>query len=186
MRAGQQAAAPGPRGFTLIEVAVALTIFAITMTVLLEAQVSSLNNANRARDLTIAALLARGKMIDVEQKLFDEGFTINEVSEEGDFGEEGQPTYKWAYSLTEVELDLGSLTSLCAGLGGGDGEEADTGGCESLLSGLGAPLESLMDELGKSLRLASLTVTWPDGKFSQSMTVRALLTSDDFGLQQGP
>ncbi len=170
------------QGFTLIEVAVALTIFALTMAVLLEAQVSSLNNAGRARALTIASVLARSKMIDIEQKLFDEGLTLNEVTEDGDFGEEGHADYKWKYSLTEIELDLSSLTSLCAGFSGGDGAEGGNS-CEGMVSGLGAPLESLMDELSKSMRMAELTVTWPDGKFTQSMRVRALLSRDDFGLQ---
>jgi general secretion pathway protein I len=173
---------PSGRGFTLIEVAVALTIFAMSMAVLLEAQISSLNNANKARNLTIASILARSKMIDIEQKLFDEGLTLNEVTEDGDFAEEGHADYKWKYSLTEIELDLSSLTSLCAGFGGGDDKKSDSG-CEGMLSGLGAPLESLMDELSKSMRMAELTVSWPDGKFTGSMRIRALLSRDDFGLQ---
>ncbi len=169
-------------GFTLIEVAVALTIFALSMAVLLESQVSSLNNAGRARNMTIAAVLARSKMIDIEQKLFDEGLTINDVSEDGDFAEEGHPDYKWKYSLTEVELDISSLSSLCAGFGGADDKDAGSG-CEGMVSGLGGQLDGFMDNLSKSMRMADLTVTWPDGKFTQSMQIRALLSRDDFGLQ---
>jgi hypothetical protein len=73
---------------------------------------------------------------------------------------------------------------LCAGFGGGgDDKESGAGGCEGMLSGLGAPLDSLMDELSKSMRMAELTVSWQDGKYNQSMRIRALLSRDDFGLQ---
>ena len=72
------------RGFTLLEVVIALAILAIYLGVLLEVQVSSLNAASRSRDLSIASMLARAKMIDVEQKLFDEGFTLGDVEEEGE------------------------------------------------------------------------------------------------------
>ena len=174
------------RGFTLIEVAIALVIFAISLSVLLEAQVSSLNNAGRARGMTIAALLARSKMIDAEQKLLDEGFTMGEVSEEGSFEEEGHPDYKWKYRLTEVEMDLTSLTSLCTafeGDTGGSKKDEAGGGCDAMLSGLGAPLESLTSNIAKSIRLADLTVTWPDGKYTEKMNVRALLTREDFAFQ---
>ncbi|MBI5509534.1 MAG: prepilin-type N-terminal cleavage/methylation domain-containing protein [Deltaproteobacteria bacterium] len=172
------------RGFTLIEVAIALTIFAMSIAVLLEAQVSSLHNADKARGLTVASILARAKMVDIERKLFDEGFTLNEVNEDGDFTEEGHADYKWKYRLSEVELDLSALSSLCSGFGDDKGDkEAAGAGCEDMLSGLGGPIESLLDQISKSLRLAELTVTWPDGKFHESMTVRALLTREDLGVQ---
>ncbi len=167
-------------GFTLMEVVVAMMILAMSLTVLLQAQVSSLNNAGKARDMTIATVLARSKMIDMEQKLFDEGFTMGEVNEEGDFGEEGHPDYKWKYRLSEIEIDLSMLTSMCGKFGGGD--DAEAGGCESMLSGFGAPLETLMTQIGKSLRLGELTVSWNSGKYDGSMTVRALMSRDDMAL----
>lgn len=166
------------RGFTLLEVIVALAILGISLMVLLEAQVSSLNNAGRARALTIGSLLARSKMIDIEQKLFDEGFTMGDQAEEGDFSEEGHPEIKWKVKITEVEMNLSTLSSLC----GEAGEEAGMG-CEGMLSGIGGMLEGITTEIANSIRIAELTVTWPDGKYSESMKVNALITKEDLSAE---
>jgi len=108
-------------GFTLIEVVIALAILAISLTVLLAAQSSNLRNAGRARDLTIATLLARSKMIDIEQHLFDKGFEEGEEDDSGNFGDEGHEEIKWEYTIKEVDMDLGSLSSMCAMFAGEDG-----------------------------------------------------------------
>lgn len=167
------------RGFTLIEVSVALVILAISLTVLLEVQVSSLANASRSRGLTIGSLLARSKMIDIEQTLFDEGFTLGEDSDEGDFDEEGHEDFKWSYTVTEIEFDLGGLGGMCGGFGeeGGDG-----GDCESMLGGFGGALDNFTRELGRSMRLVLLTVTWPEGKYEEKLEVHAIVTREDYSM----
>ena len=57
------------RGFTLLEVMVAVSILAIGLIVMLQSQAVSLSHAGRARSVAVATLLARSKMVDVEQKL---------------------------------------------------------------------------------------------------------------------
>lgn len=168
------------RGFTLLEVMIALTILGMSLAVLLQSQATSLASAGRARDVTIAAMLARSKMVDIEQELFKEGFTVGTTEEEGDFAEEGQPTIKWKYAVSEIELDLSSLTSLCGGFGE---EGGDAGQCESLIGGLGAPFESLASSISQSVRLVDLTVTIPNGQYSEKVSVRTLVTREDLGVQ---
>ncbi len=165
-----------PTGFTLLEVMVAIAILATSLLVLLEAQVSSLNNAGRSRGLTVAALLARGKMIDIEQKLADEGFTMGDTEDSGDFSDESHPEIKWKYKVSEVELDISSMGDMC---------EEDDMSCSGLMSGVGGAFEGFLSELGKSVRAVDLTVTWPDGKYSESMSVRALLTREDLATTGG-
>lgn len=165
------------RGFTLIEVVLALAILAITLMVLLEVQADNLSAASRARGLTIASLLARSKMIDIEQHLFDEGFQVNDESEEGDFDDEGQPDFKWSYTIGEVELDLSDLGNLCGGFGEEGGDEGD---CSLMLGGLGGAVETFTAELGNSMRLVELQVSWPEGKFTESMQLNAIVTREDF------
>ena len=180
------------RGFSLLEVMIAIGILAMSLTVLLESQASSVNNAGRSRDLTIATLLARSKMIDLEQQLFDEGFTVGETTEEGDFDEEGFEQVKWESTISEVEMDLSSLAGLCDAFSGGGEEPAEGGGesamdCEGLLGGMGGmegALGAFTSEIGQSIRLMKLTVTWPVGKYSESLSVRSLITRDDFGIQR--
>lgn len=169
------------RGFTLLEVVVALGILAVSLGVLLEAQVSSLASAGRARDLTVASLLARAKMVDIEQRLFDEGFTLGDTEDEGDFTDEGHPEIKWKYKVMEVEIDLGEL----GGSSGGEeegGEDADGFDVASLLGGMAAPLEGLTKQMGESLRMVELVVTWPAGRYTESMRVHSIVTRDDLGI----
>lgn len=183
-------------GFTLLEVVVSLAILALSLGVLLESQVSSLANADRTRALTVATLLARSKVIDVEQHVFDEGFPTGESKEEGDFEEEGHPEIKWKWKVAEIKLDLSSLSSMCGLLGGGTGgsgkESKDDKGskdskdpkggaapaasCESMLSSLGGPMGGITEGLTQSLRAVEVTVTWPLGRHSESMTIRGFVT----------
>ena len=167
------------RGFTLVEVVIALAILSVSLGVLLTSQAASLNNAARSRDLTIATLLARSKMIDLERQLFDEGFVDGEQEESGDFRDEGHEKITWAATISELDMDLSSLTSLCAMMAG----DSDDGGglCESTLSSIGGVFDGFMNDFSRSVRLVELTVTWPvGGKFEDSMQVKALVTRDDF------
>ena len=86
-------------GFTLLEVLVALAILTTSLTVLFIAQASSLNHVSKMRDLSIATLLARSKMIDIELLLSREGFTEGEDDESGDFSEEGYEHIDWQYNV---------------------------------------------------------------------------------------
>ena len=184
-------------GFTLLEVVIAVAILGVSLTVLLQSQAASLDNAGRSRDLTVATLLARGKMIDIEKHLFHDGFQMNTEDEEGDFTDEGHPDYKWHTRISEVEFDLSKLMDVCGSMGGkGGGSPVGGGGggdpaagneaasCESILGGVSAMLGGFTDQLGRSLRAVELTVSWADGKYKQSTSVRALLSRDDFNTEQ--
>ncbi|MEZ4272460.1 MAG: hypothetical protein R3C68_13840 [Myxococcota bacterium] len=168
-----------------MESVIALAILGISLTVLLTTQAASMGNAARARDLTLASLLARSKMIDIERYLFDEGFTEGDVSESGQFGDEGHEEISWKYTVSEIEMDIGSLDALCSLLGGGEGDQGGEFGCEEMLSGLGGLFDGFMNDFGRSMRLVELVVTWPVGhRYSDSMTVRALMT-ENLQLRQG-
>ena len=178
------------RGFSLLEVVIALAILAMSLTVLLESQASSVRSVGRSRDLTIATLLARSRMIDIEQELFDEGFTLGETTDDGDFEEEGYAEIKWESKISELEMDLSSLSSMCGAFSDPEAEDGDAAAgvadCEAMMGGaegLGGGLTGFMDELGRSLRLVELTVTWPAGRYKESFTLRAFVTRDDFGVQ---
>ena len=178
----------GTRGFTLLEVMIALAILGTGLAALLQAQAGAIDAGARARDNTIAALLARGKMIDLEQKLFDEGFTSGEQEESGDFTEEGYPAIRWTATIDEVELDLSMLTGMCEGLEG-DGDGGGSGGasaCSGLLGGIGAPFEALTSSIASSLRVVELVVRWPEGKNEGKLRVSGLVTRQDYNLQTPP
>jgi general secretion pathway protein I len=150
--------------------------------------------------MTVAALLLRSKMIDIEKHLFHDGFTLNTEEDDGDFGDEDHPEIKWRSRISEVRLDLSALTSICgmaAQLGsaapGGAGGKATSdpdasvdaqSACEAQITTMGQMLGPYIEELGRSMRAVELMVTWPEGRFEEHMSVRTLLTRDDFGTEQ--
>ncbi len=159
------------RGFSLLEVVIALGILALGLGVLLQAQAQSLAAASRTRGLTLATLLTRSKMVDIERRLFDEGFTLGDSEDAGDFGDEGQPEFSWSYRITELELDFAALQQ---------GEEEDAANDDGIQTGaaLGLPLDALTTKMSEDLRAVELVVTWPSGKHEEKMKVRALVTRE--------
>jgi len=62
----------GARGFTLLEVMVALAVLAGAMMALADLTGNALRNFAYARDLSVATVLARGKMAEVTERLTSE------------------------------------------------------------------------------------------------------------------
>ncbi len=95
------------RGFTLIEVMVALAILALGLVMLLRATAHSVRKAEASRMSSVATLLARGKMFDVEEDLRKQGFTAAGAAglpESGTFEEQGWPQIAWKVEVRDVEL----------------------------------------------------------------------------------
>lgn len=93
-------------GFTLIEVMVAVSILAISMTVLVSFSGNSMIRSGRAEALTVGTMLARQKMAEIEIELA-RGAQKNEFPEEksesGQF-EEPFEEYRWEMEIRRVEL----------------------------------------------------------------------------------
>ncbi|MCG8314473.1 MAG: type II secretion system minor pseudopilin GspI [Pseudomonadales bacterium] len=61
------------RGFTLIEVLVALAIFALSITALSGTFHSNIHNANRLKDKTMSFWLAENELVELKAKAFAQG-----------------------------------------------------------------------------------------------------------------
>ena len=77
------------RAFTLLEVLVALAILGFTIISFYGGAVQSLASRVYSEQLTAATILARGKIIALEQELYDEPLSPTTVIKKGDFSEEG-------------------------------------------------------------------------------------------------
>ncbi len=93
------------RGFTLLEVMIAVAIIAIALTTLLGSQSQSVFFANSAKFETMAALLAQSKMSEITIQAAD-----SLSSDSGDFGED-YPGYAWEATVSDVSIEgLGAIS----------------------------------------------------------------------------
>ena len=87
------------RGFTLLEVMIAVAIMAIALTALLGSQSQSVSFASSARFEINSALLAQGKMSEMIM-LDPEDLR----SDSGDFGDD-YPGYAWEATVSDVSME---------------------------------------------------------------------------------
>ena len=92
------------RGFTLLEIMISLAILGAALVVLLSMSSSDIRASHKAKLLTIATGLARGKMLDIEEELLRTGFQDTAEQMDGDFDAEGQPKFTWTALIEKVQL----------------------------------------------------------------------------------
>ena len=187
------------RGFTLLEVMISLAILSVSLVAILELNSGAIRTHNYAKHLTVATLLARSKMVDIEEALYaEEALPEFDKTMEGDFEEEGFPKFSWRAEIVKPDLDLDTeaLTGLVAkslgldpetlgeegeGLGGllgsGPGGASDVssllgGAASGGLSGLiQGQLTQLVTVLEDSVREVRLTIRWKDITGESELTV---------------
>lgn len=112
------------RGFTLMEVMVALALLGLGLVVLIKSAANNINAAEQAHMMGIATDLARGKMYDIEEQLLKDGFTDTDQSQTDakPFDEEGWPNIFYSYKVEEVEMpDFDQLMAMAQGSGSAAG-----------------------------------------------------------------
>lgn len=87
------------KGFTLLEVMVAVALIAVALTTLLGSQSQSVSFANSAKFETMAALLAQSKMSEITSQDAEEL-----RSDSGDFGDD-YPGYTWEVSVSDLNFE---------------------------------------------------------------------------------
>ncbi|MBX7147840.1 type II secretion system GspH family protein [bacterium] len=136
------------RGFSLLEIMVAVAILATSFVVLLSSQGGSFNKSERAQDLSEATLLARMKMaeiqIELEKDLAKNKFPETDKKESGIF-EDPFENYRWDYSIKKVEIPVAEPT----------GEESQN-------AMIANELKTMMEEIGKRVREVRLHIVWGD------------------------
>lgn len=171
----------GGRGFTLLEVMVALAILAGALLAVSEIVSGALRNHARARSLEVATLLARGKLAELEDHYEAKGFRTDDEAEEGTFEEEGHPEMRWALAVKVPEVELGpdAVIELLTGAQGGlsallppPDEAPALAPFQALVTGqLQAVATKLGEQLKRGVREVSLTVSWQDDAVEERFTV---------------
>jgi general secretion pathway protein I len=93
------------RGFTLIEVLVAVSILGLGLTIILSSQAGLYASNQRAQYVTVASNLLRCKMSEVELELQKDGFPLLDQTEEGECcEEESDMRYSCEWAIEPIEL----------------------------------------------------------------------------------
>ena len=173
-------------GFTLLEVMIALAILAMSLITLSSSYQNSVRAANRSRLMTEATLLARYKMVEVEEELFKEGFSDFEEEEKGDFKDEDFDRFEYVLKVEKVELpksvDPQDATDMM-GSSGSSSSSSSESGTGSPMDALGGGLlasyyDMIRQVLEKSIRRVQLSVHWKEGAIKREVTVVSYFTDD--------
>lgn len=187
------------RGFTLLEVMVALALLAASLMALSDLTGNALRNHVYARDLSAATLLARGKMAELTQKYEDQGFKDFDEEEHGDFADEGRADVRWRLQLVrpDAELSADQLMAMLSGAGGdpqqlisavmggaglagaagsstsgAQGGTTTTNPMAGVMAGiLQSRLTAFGEAIKRSFREMRLSVAWRDGAQDRGFTV---------------
>ena len=182
-------------GFTLLEVMVALSILAGAMLAISQMTSAALRNHTRAAQLEVATLLARGKLAGLQDGFDKDGFRDFDQTDEGTFDDQGHPEVRWKLEVVKPQVELGP-EQILAVLTGAKGEGQDgldlasllgsktkdasgkDSGIETVFPGaaamtgmLQAQLSRIGEQIKKGLREIRLTVSWKEGKRTESFTV---------------
>lgn len=152
-------------GFTLLEVMIAVTILAVGLSSLFTSEAGAVRIAQRAQTTTIASLLARCKMGELEERVLKEGWPADRIEDRDECCEEGEHDGFHCESMVE-RIKLPELAEADGGVGSSEDEEQapkKTGiidqlaelnqsdpkermnGLSEMLSGAGGPEESEKD-----------------------------------------
>lgn len=185
------------RGFTLLETVVALAILALALMAIFDINSGAVANHAYAKKLTVATLLARSKMTDLEQKLYDEGFSNDDDEESGDFSQDGWDNFKWRAKIIAPKTDGvspeqligaifnlpigegGDLSGIASMFGGGaaGGKDGKGGSSQTTANpmagaamGMAQPMfTQMIQQITQTVREVHLTVYWKDGTQVESL-----------------
>ncbi len=103
-------------GFTLLEVVVALSILGLALMAIYNLNAGAISMHAYVKKVTVASMLARSKMTDVEQELYDKGFSTDDEEKSGDFSDEGWSAFKWRATVAAPKTNGVSPEQLMAAI----------------------------------------------------------------------
>lgn len=93
------------RGFTLLEVLVAISILGLGLTVILSSQTGMFASAAHSQNLTHAIFLARCKMTETELELMTEGYPLLDQTDSGQCCEDDDESeFSCVWKIEKIEL----------------------------------------------------------------------------------
>ncbi len=191
------------RGFTIIEILVAILLLSSALVAIFGAQFSAVSSTNYARNITQATQLARCRMSELELLFIEEGFQEGDIVESGECCEimEGntQTEFSCEWHIETVEFpDMSALadaedddeleddpesrlSSMMGSTGLSTGADALGGGTSDLAAmGMGMVTDLLplvTDMLEQAIRRVSVKVVWKEGAAEKSFEIVQYVTN---------
>lgn len=172
------------KGFTLLEVTIALALMVMALGILLQSQTSAVIMTVDSEKIRIATQLAEEKMSEAQIQLEVEGWTTADIDENGDFSDLGEEEFRgtgnrsdagdnldgyyWAYTVRRIEInipsDLGGMTEDLMGTGyfGDQPNNEDVQNNQMDLGDLGISPDMISDYLSDYIREVRVMVWWGD------------------------
>ncbi|MGZ3438016.1 MAG: type IV pilus modification PilV family protein [Polyangia bacterium] len=182
------------RGFTLLEVMIAMAILAGALTWMTVGVSRNIKAENHAKLMTTGTFLAREKMVDIEDELYEKGFGEFEKEQAGAFDDKGFSRFSWKAIVDKVELpsaeQLQTVLSNAqqarqtlqgGGPAGGDTQQAGAGATGSSssnpltagASALSSQFGVIKDVLEQAIRRVTIKIGWVEGQTPQSVELVA-------------
>ncbi len=188
-RRARVAARHRQRGFSLLEVMIAMTILAGALTWIVVGMARNIAAENHAKLMTTATFLARSKMNDLEDDLYDKGFGEFEKELTGTFEDKGFQRFSWRLVVDKVELPstdqvqsmLGKAQDVQGGANaaGGSGSTGGSSSNNPMTSSVGAmsgQFGIIKDVLEGRIRRLTVQVLWAEGRQTYDVSVVAFYT----------
>jgi prepilin-type N-terminal cleavage/methylation domain-containing protein len=180
----------GDSGFSLLEVMISIAILAIALVTLTRTVTGDVRATQHARMMTAATFLARTKISSLEQNIMEIGFSEMEGEDQGDFTEEGFPSFKWYAAVERVKLPAGATQQVEQTA---QKKTQSTNPMEILAGFMGSFATMLMEPirvgLEESVRRLTIKVKWNEpGRPEQVFEIVNFLTDPsklDMALQGG-
>lgn len=164
------------RGFSLLELTVAILILGMSLLVIFQIQARSIRMAMKARNITVATMLARAKILDCKYLLQEHGFGASDFSEDGDFRDEGFPDYTWECHSYRFDIPKPSPDAIAQAMKAkaksGKDENSGGGAMGDINAGMLAPFFAVIsDTLASSIRELVTIVRWKDQEYDEHLQV---------------
>lgn len=172
------------RGFSLIEITIALSILVLALSILVENQGFAAFMTRDAEKIRIATMLAEEKMIEAQLHLELEGWKTSDIDEDGDFDDLGSEEfrgsgsnldlddefedYKWAYTIRKIEMnmpaDMGGMMDDMMGSGyyGDQSQNEAVQDNQMDLGDIGISSDMITEYLSDYIREVRVMVWWEE------------------------
>jgi hypothetical protein len=106
-----------------------------------------------------AALLAKEQMLEIEWKLRKDGFTVNDMTLEGDFDEAEAKGYTWKAEIRRVKPEAFTMGGF------------EVGNDNPLAAQFAPAMKFLGQKLADQVREVRFKVSWKEGRYIESFDV---------------